>query len=151
MNLKEKIPFLGGNGAKISDKQDRVRLLGKLEESDKFEFGNFNELIKTSIQNMESKREDESVILDEEFKQDINEEELLRRHISYRIKVGEEESGSPNEDNIVEGKRFKVILRKQPSKAIEINGPYELSSPFKDSLKTRLKNCLGKRLPFGEY
>ncbi|MFB6290452.1 MAG: hypothetical protein ABEJ25_01810 [Candidatus Bipolaricaulia bacterium] len=148
MNLKEKIPFLGSAGEE--DGQGRVRLLGKLKEVEDFNPSDFNELVKSSIQAMENKCNGETVVLDDEIKDDIQKQDLLERHLSYTVKVTEGTvAGNGQEESIVkESSTFKVILRAQPNEAIEINGPDRISQPYKEALNETLADHNGEKITF---
>ncbi|MCF7875691.1 hypothetical protein K9M06_01415 [Candidatus Bipolaricaulota bacterium] len=150
MKLKEKIPFLGGDGVGIEEQQGRVRLLCKLEDFDSFEVEDFNELVKAAATRMEDKVSDRSVFLGDEVARDLDREDLLEKHLSYRVEVAAGEvTDTGGEDSIhEETTTFKVILRTQPNDAIEINGPHDISSRYKEALKDSFKEHTGANLTF---
>lgn len=146
MKLAEKLPFIE---ADEEEERGRVRLLGKLEEIEDFDTSDFNELVKGAVNHMGKKRNGESVILDDRIRNEKSEEDLMDRHLAYDVKVGESKVASGEDGNeIVEGPTLKVILRAQPSKAIEINGPFKISRPYKESLKKKYSEQFGGNLDF---
>ncbi|MFW6071018.1 MAG: hypothetical protein ACOC86_01370 [Candidatus Bipolaricaulota bacterium] len=147
MKLAEKIPLLGKNG-EGETKKGRVRLLGKIGQGKDFEPDDFNKLVKVSVRHMDENREDEKVLLDDEIDESIAREDLLDRHLSYRIKVGRTETISENGNRIIEGPTFKVIMREQPSRSIEINGPGDISLPFKETLRSTFRDLFSDGIHF---
>ncbi len=149
MNLKEKIPFFGGNGFG-TEEQSSVRLLGKLEDLESFKVKDFNELVKSAAYKMENKVNGKSIFLGDELVRDVDREDLLEQHLSYRVEVTEGEVTATGEDDsiIEETTTFKVILRVQPNDAIEINGPHSVSSRYKEALKESLKEHAGENITF---
>lgn len=143
----DKIPFIGNN-SEDSSEQGRVRLLGKLDTANGFGPENFNQLVKSAVERMDRNQEGEKVLLEDELRSDYEKEDLFDRHLSYRVKVGNSEVKANGEDNIIEGTTFKVILRAQPTRAIEINGPQNVSSPYKDSLKNSYRKMFGDEVEF---
>jgi hypothetical protein len=147
VEIMEKVPFIGNN-SEDSSERGRVRLLGKLENTNGFEPKDFNQLIKSAVERMDRNQQGEKVVLEDELRNDYGEEDLFERHLSYRVKVGSSEVTENGEDGIVEGTTFKVILRAQPTRAIEINGPDKVSSPYRDSLKTSYRKTFGEEVEF---
>ena len=140
MKLKEKIPFFGEDGIGNSDQRGRVRLPGKLSNSGTFDVKDFNELVKDAASEMNATDDNRSVFLADDVADEIDEDDLLDRHLSYRVEVTEgevtKEDGGKGEDNIVkESTSFIVTLRAQPHKAIEINGPQRVANSYRESLK----------------
>ena len=150
MKLLEKIPFFGGNGIRGQEQQGRVRLLGKLGKVNSFEVSDFNELVKAAATEMEVRVDNKSVFLGDEFARDVDKENLLERHLSYRVEVteGEVTATGEEDDMLEESTTFKVILRVQPHEAIEINGPHDISSHYKEALKDGFNERTGKNLTF---
>ncbi|MFB6215239.1 MAG: hypothetical protein ABEI54_05135 [Candidatus Bipolaricaulia bacterium] len=147
MKLKEKVPFLE---TQDGEERGQVRLLGKVGNVEDFQLSDFNKLVKSSIKTMEDNRKDESVLLHDDLKEDINREDLLERHLSYRVEVTEGTvTDKESEDNIVEeSTTFRVILRAQPNEAIEINGPDEIAHPYKEALRETLIERKGEEVEF---
>ena len=149
MWLKEIIPFLGNEVGTDGDEQGRDRLLGKFDEVNEFGPSNFNTLVKSSIRNMAKSSEEGTVILDDELEKGLEEGGLKQRHLTYRVKVGRNvnEDGN-NKKNLAEVKTLMVILRSQPSKAIEINGPREVLVSYKKSLMESFEELTGGSISF---
>lgn len=147
MEILEKVPLIG-NKEEESSEQGRVRLLGKLEDANGFGPEDFNQLVRAAVDRMDRNQKGEKVLLEDELRSDYEREDLFDRHLSYRIKVGNSNVKGNGEDNIVEGTTFKVILRVQPSRAIEINGPQNVSSPYKSSLKSSYREMFGDEVQF---
>ena len=148
MNLKEKIPFF--DNKEYGESPGRVRLLGKLEDVEGFEVSDFNHLITSAIKLAEEKEGNKTVTLDDELEENVTREDLLERHLSYRVKVREGNvTKGGNGDNIVEeSSTFKVILRAQPNEAIEINGPHGTSQKFKRAIKEYFNKQNGNEITF---
>ena len=134
MEIKEKVPSLSTENGR---EHGQVRLLGKVEDVDEFQLPDFNKLVKSSIKTLEEMRGNGSVLLQNDLLEEIKREDLMERHLSYRVEVREGKVGNNGDsDTIVEeSSTFKVILRAQPHDAIEINGPHEIAYPYKDALK----------------
>ena len=147
MEILKKVPFIG-NKKGDSSEQGRVRLLGKLEDADGFVPEDFNQLVRAAVDRMDRNQEGEKVVLEDELRSDYEQEDLYDRHLSYRIKVGTSDVKGNRDDNIVEGTTFKVIMRAQPSRAIEINGPQNVSSPYKDALKSSYRKIFEDEVQF---
>ena len=147
MKIKEKVPYLGSEKEK---EKGQVRLLGKIGEKEDFKLSDFNPLVKSSIETMDENREGESVLLQDDTAKEINKEDLMERHLSYRVEVREGNvSDDGNNNNMAEESRtFKVILRAQPNEAIEINGPYEIAYPYKEAVKETFINRNGEEVTF---
>lgn len=147
MKLKEKIPFLEGNGDK-SQEEGRVRALAKLGQGNNFTPEDFNELVQASVQRLDNRQEDNRALLDDDLENRPSREDLLERHLSYRVKVGKEKTNSGGKEGVVEGPTFKVIMRVQPSKAIEVNGPSKVTDPYREVLKDTFENQFGDSIQF---
>ncbi|MCF7890188.1 hypothetical protein K9M78_03110 [Candidatus Bipolaricaulota bacterium] len=146
MKLKERIPFPGGDGVGTEEQQGRVRLLGKLEDLESFEVSDFNKLFKAAAIKLENRVDNGSVFLGDEIARNVNKEDLLEQHLSYRVEVSEEESSLLKETTTV--KIIHVILRAQPNDAIEINGPHDISSRYKEALKDAFNEITGENITF---
>ncbi len=147
MEILNKVPFIGDTEGESSE-QGRVRLLGKLDDADGFAPEDFNQVVRAAVDRMDRNQEGEKVVLEDELRSDYDQEDLYDRHLSYRIKVGNSDIKGNRDDNIVEGTTFKVILRAQPSRAIEINGPQNVSSPYRDSLKSSYREMFEEEVQF---
>jgi len=98
---------------------------------------------------MAKSSEEGTVILDDELEKGLEEGGLTQRHLTYRVKVGRNvnEDGN-NKKNLAEVKTLMVILRSQPSKAIEINGPREVLVSYKKSLMESFEELTGGSISF---
>ncbi len=148
MRLTKLIPFVNDNG-ETEEVKGRVRLLGKIEDLEAFDPDDFNELVQDSLKEMDHLLENKTAALDDELRTSVSREDLMERHLSYRIEVGqlrEEDDGVKR--NIAEGTSLKVIMRAQPTKAIEINGPEEIASPYREALKKTLQKQTNREVTF---
>jgi len=148
VQIAEKIPFLNtDNGEKEND--GRVRMLTKLEEDSEFKPTDFNQLVSNSVEEMDKLLDEETAIIDDNIEEGVTDTDLVERHLSYRIKVGKVgEDLKTDKQNIAEGTSLKVIMRTQPSKAIEINGPHDVSSNYKQAIKTSFEKLNNQSLSF---
>ncbi len=145
MKLAKKLPFIE---EEEKEERGRVRLLGKLEGDGDFDPSDFNDLVASAIDHMDRNRE-EKVILDDRIREEKDKDDLMERHLSYDVKVGESKVAQGEDGNdIVEGPTLKVILRAQPSKAIEVNGPFKISKPYKNSLRKKYSEEYGGNINF---
>jgi len=145
LKLSKKLPFIE---EEEKEERGRVRLLGKLEGNGDFDPSDFNDLVKGAIDHMDRKRE-ETVLLDEGMREKKAKVDLSERHLSYDVKVGESKvAQGENGNDIVEGPTLKVIFRAQPSKAIEVNGPFKISEPYKNSLQKKYSEEFGENINF---
>ena len=151
MQIKEKLPFLSStNGEK--NLKGRVRLLAKFQKYDEFELEDFNELVRDAIDRMDKAEENRAVLLTEETADRITEEELLERHLSYKVDAttGDLTESDNKEEIVGESKSFKVILRAQPHRAIELNGPRDVTSSYRDAVKETFAEMTGNRISFND-
>ena len=84
---------------------------------------------------MANKVEDVTTLLDDKIEKDIIEEDLMDRHLTYKVKVDQNANTDRDKEIIAEGTTLKVIIRAQPSKAIEINEPHKVSTSYRKALK----------------
>lgn len=148
MSFTTYIPFVGDNG-ETEEVGGRVRLLGKIEDLGEFDPDDFIELVQDSLAEIDHLLENKTAALDDELRTSVSLEDLMERHLSYRIEVGklkEEDDGAKR--NIAEGTSLKVIMRVQPKKAIEINGPQDVSEPFREALQTSFSRLQNKNITF---
>ena len=148
MKLKDKVPFLGDEKGDKNGKQGRVRLLGKLDKVDNFSPDDFNRLLKRSVRGMENKVDNRAAVLDDKIEKDIAKEDLMDRHLTYQVKVGQNVNTDRDNEIIAEGTTLKVILRAQPSRAIEINGPHKVSAPYREAFKEAFREITGEKIKF---
>jgi len=64
------------------------------------------------------------------------------------VTEGEVTATGEEDSMLEESTTFKVILRAQPNEAIEINGPHDISSHYKEALKDAFNKRTGKNLTF---
>ena len=135
MELLDKIPFISGKDD--STESEEVRYLGKFD-SIKPDVDNFNRWVQESIEEMNRKSNNPSVVLDSNMKEEID---LDHSHLTYRIGIQDGEAKDDNklrdtDQEITEGTTFKVILRSQPTPGVEVRGPEHVAGSYLESMKS---------------
>ncbi|MBS3812739.1 hypothetical protein KGY64_02835 [Candidatus Bipolaricaulota bacterium] len=119
--------------------------MGKIEDLEDFSPDDFNHLVRQAHEELDGMSGEASAVLDGEYEEDI-----LDRHLSSEVEVGKASDLGRDEvrGNIAVGKSLEVIMRIQPTKAVEINGPRDFSTVYREAVKRAFKRIHGRSVNF---
>lgn len=138
MNWSNVLPFDWNFGSEETNGR-QVRFLVKPKGNLALELEQFNRFVADALERMNENTSSTKATLDSDLRDNLKEGYLKKHHLTYEIQMGTKSGQSgdslPTVAETDGGSTFKVILRGQPNKAIEINGPKELVSSYCSALE----------------